>query len=167
VINYTKFEDSVSLWLMRDRFLNNQPFPWILIDHFLEPGYCEELASGFSKTLRGKDPYRDSSRLNVQHKITNTFPALMTQVQKDFFKDINSEKFVSYLEVITDIKKIYPDFGLYGGGLHEIHNNGFLKIHTDFNLLPSTGKHRALNLMVYLNPEWDESWGGCLEIWPA
>ncbi|MCH7550890.1 MAG: 2OG-Fe(II) oxygenase [Proteobacteria bacterium] len=79
---------------------------------------------------------------------------------QEFFQEINSDKFLSFLRAITGIAPLYADPALTGGGLHEVHNGGFLKIHTDFNCLRSTQKHRALNLMLYLNPDWQEEWGG-------
>lgn len=50
-----------------------------------------------------------------------------------------------------------------GGGLHEIHRGGLLKMHVDFSTHPS-GLTRVLNFLIYLNQEWDESWGGALEL---
>ena len=38
-------------------------------------------------------------------------------------------------------------------------------MHLDYSLHPVTGKERRLNLILYLNDGWDESWGGELELW--
>lgn len=50
-----------------------------------------------------------------------------------------------------------------GGGLHEIMPGGLLNMHIDFNRHPS-GLVRCLNLLIYLNLEWQEEWEGALEI---
>lgn len=50
-----------------------------------------------------------------------------------------------------------------GGGLHEISRGGLLNIHVDFDAHPS-GMMRAVNLLIYLNPDWEPEWGGALEL---
>jgi hypothetical protein len=50
-----------------------------------------------------------------------------------------------------------------GGGLHEIHPGGLLKMHIDFNRHPA-GLVRVLNLLIYLNLSWHRTWGGALEL---
>lgn len=50
-----------------------------------------------------------------------------------------------------------------GGGLHEIHPGGLLKMHCDFDKHPS-GLRRIVNLLVYLNEDWKDEWGGALEL---
>ena len=51
-----------------------------------------------------------------------------------------------------------------GGGLHEITSGGMLGIHTDFDAHP-TGLTRCANLLIYLNEDWHEDWGGALELY--
>ena len=53
-----------------------------------------------------------------------------------------------------------------GGGYHLIEPGGYLKVHTDFNRSPRTGNFRRLNLLVYLNDDWQDP-GGHLELWAA
>jgi Rps23 Pro-64 3,4-dihydroxylase Tpa1-like proline 4-hydroxylase len=38
-------------------------------------------------------------------------------------------------------------------------------VHADFNLYPRLNIWRRLNFLLYLNEQWDESWGGELELW--
>jgi hypothetical protein len=51
-----------------------------------------------------------------------------------------------------------------GGGYHLIEPGGYLAMHADFSRSPVTGKYRWLNMLVYLNHDWDEE-GGCLQLW--
>lgn len=52
---------------------------------------------------------------------------------------------------------------LHGGGLHVTAPGGWLSTHLDYDLHPLlSGKRRAVNLILFLNPEWHEEWGGAL-----
>ena len=62
-------------------------------------------------------------------------------------------------------EKLIPDPYLIGGGLHELRNDGYLNIHADFNLHPSMKLDRRLNILIYLNKNWLENYGGDLELW--
>lgn len=53
-----------------------------------------------------------------------------------------------------------------GGGYHCIAPGGYLKVHHDFNRSPRTGRHRRLNLLIYLNEDWQDP-GGHLQLWDA
>jgi hypothetical protein len=66
---------------------------------------------------------------------------------------------------MTGIEKLYPDYGLHGGGCHIHSRNGKLNVHRDYSLHPKLGLQRKLNLIVYLTKDWDISWGGQLELW--
>ena len=47
----------------------------------------------------------------------------------------------------------------------DLSKNGFLNIHADFNKHPTLDLDRRLNVLIYLNKNWKESYGGNLELW--
>lgn len=61
-----------------------------------------------------------------------------------------------------------PDLSMetIGGGYHLIPPGGRLNVHTDFNRSPDTDLYRRLNLLVFLNKDWQPADGGCLELHP-
>ena len=61
---------------------------------------------------------------------------------------------------------MFLDPKLDGGGLHQIFKGGYLNVHTDFS--SHTNKPnwtRVLNILIYLNKNWKESYKGNLELW--
>ena len=64
------------------------------------------------------------------------------------------------LEKITGIDSLIPDCDLGSGGVHRSTRGGFLNIHADFTVHPyKKNWHRRLNVLVYLNERWEDSWG--------
>ena len=48
--------------------------------------------------------------------------------------------------------------------MHNTSNGGYLKMHADFNYNENLGLYRRLNLLIYLNTDWQDNYGGFLEI---
>lgn len=61
----------------------------------------------------------------------------------------------------------FPDTSLYGGGMHALCSGGHLNVHLDGDHHTLTGWRRRLSVMLYVNPRWEPSWGGALELWPS
>jgi Rps23 Pro-64 3,4-dihydroxylase Tpa1-like proline 4-hydroxylase len=78
---------------------------------------------------------------------------------------LNSGEFLTYLEKLTGISGLLADPSYFGGGLHKIQPGGYLEIHTDFNHLRRYNLERRLNLLLYLNKNWQPSYNGNLELW--
>lgn len=78
---------------------------------------------------------------------------------------LNSAAFLQKLEQVSGIPDLLPDPALQGGGIHVIQRGGFLKLHTDFNWHAGLQAHRRLNLLIYLNEDWQPEWGGHIELW--
>jgi hypothetical protein len=78
--------------------------------------------------------------------------------------------FLEFLEQLTGIDGLIPDPHLTGGGLHMTPRGGRLGIHADFNVHQKLvhqklGLDRRLNLLLYLNNNWQAEWGGEFELW--
>jgi Rps23 Pro-64 3,4-dihydroxylase Tpa1-like proline 4-hydroxylase len=87
---------------------------------------------------------------------------------KGVFEYLVSDEFVDKIEDITGIKNlIRNDITLLGAGIHRIIEGGYLKDHTDFNSYTHTvlGKlDRRVNLLIYLNPYWQDEYNGHLQL---
>jgi len=76
---------------------------------------------------------------------------------------LNSDVFLNYLSCLTGIEEpLISDPYLQGGGYHQINNGGVLKTHIDYAKHPKMGLDRRVNLLLYLNKDWETSWGGSL-----
>jgi len=49
--------------------------------------------------------------------------------------------------------------------MHLTNSSGRLDVHVDFNYHADDQLFRRLNILVYLNPVWEEAWGGKIELW--
>lgn len=79
---------------------------------------------------------------------------------------LNSSEFVSSLSrTLFEDDILSSDFGLNGGGWHIHSKGGKLNTHLDYSLHPKTRLQRKLNIIIYLNSEWEENWGGALGLW--
>lgn len=81
------------------------------------------------------------------------------------FGILKSSTFLTFLETLTNIPGLIPDPHYRGSGIHQTLPGGKLAVHADFNQYEEYGLHRRVNVFIYLNPDWEESYGGHLELW--
>lgn len=100
-----------------------------------------------------------------EHLKTSFNPDRLPTYTKAVFHALNSRPFVQFLENMSGIKGLIPDPYYMGGGIHRTENGGFLSIHADFNHHQIMNLQRRMNLLIYLNPDWKEEYGGSFEVW--
>lgn len=81
------------------------------------------------------------------------------------FSFFRSSVFTRFLERLTGIQDLIPDPEYHGSGIHQTLSGGYLDVHADFNRLLRYDLHRRVNILLYLNPDWEEGYGGHLELW--
>jgi len=148
----------------RIEYLNASPFPHIVIDNFFNEKLLENILEEFPKNLENIG-YEYQTKVE-QKKFTLNDSKHLSNETNNFINFLNSQIFLDFLQVLTGInEKLIPDPYLQGGGLHELRNDGFLNIHADFNLHPSMKLDRRLNILIYLNKNWKDNYGGNLQLW--
>jgi Rps23 Pro-64 3,4-dihydroxylase Tpa1-like proline 4-hydroxylase len=148
------------------------PFPHIIIDNFLQEDIANQIAQEVQEfKYWGYDP----SAYSAKHQVNKFFSPWCDQNLQDIQQNVptawkaltylNSKEATTFLENLTGIKNVLPDNTFTGGGMHKINTGGRLAVHADYNIHPINGLHRRVNLLVYLNKNWDTNWGSNLELW--
>ena len=184
---YTKYFSEERLFHLaevnRDRFMNARPFPHLYIDNFLSPDIVTAVNAEFASTNFGalcEAGYRVASvgnqkKVHCFHKTRDENESKKSAVLDEsvmgpntrlIFSMLKSSLFVTFLERLTGIDDIIPDPHYRGSGLHQTEPGGFLNVHADFNRYGRYGLDRRVNVFLFLNEDWDPSWGGALELWP-
>lgn len=146
-----------------DEYQTATPFPHVVLDDFLPSDVAHACVGEFPGTNEiAWHEYTDDARTL---KLATEDEALMPPFTRQVVSQFNSAAVIRFLEDLTGITGLIPDPHLVGGGLHRIEPGGFLDIHADFNRHLYLDIDRRINLLLYLNPEWDESWAGHLELW--
>ena len=92
--------------------------------------------------------------------------ALMGPITRGFLHGLNSATFLRFLERLSGISGLIPDPSFGGGGLHCTGRGARLLVHVDSDRHPLGNPfNQMINLILYLNHNWEESWGGHLELW--
>lgn len=150
---------------LRDEFRAARPFPFIKMDRFLDAAFADQVAKAYpsfdTAVQMGHQFKAVNENLKVQVSDYKRFPAPV----KTLSDALSSNKFLEDLAYITDMPNLLWDPALGGGGMHETARSGWLDVHIDFNFHEQLNAYRRLNILVYLNPTWEESWGGVLELW--
>lgn len=148
-----------------ERFRTAYPYPHIAIDDFLPQDLADILLDLFPKEGLKSDTHFEN-KYGGFHK-RQIMPLDCDPFVQDVFRFFNSAPILQFLEELTGIQGLIPDPYFNGGGFHEIARGGKLGVHADFRINKQLHLCRRLNLLIYLNKDWDEDYGGHLEIWDA
>ena len=159
--------DNLQAWQLG--YPGAEPFPHIVIDNFISERTLHRL-------LRDLPPADQPMQRAV--RTARTEDGRMAQLNKRSYSDrevgpavryllweLNSGTFIDWLEALTGIAGLLPDPSFNGAGVHVTDPGGLLRVHADYNKHPRYGLDRRVNLLLYLNEDWQEEYGGHLELW--
>lgn len=150
---------------LRQQYSQARPFPYVKIEKFLDPEFAKEVAAAYPTFEVALGQGRSFKTVNERKKVQITDAKLFPGPVAQLNEALASPSFLSKLSYVTGIPDLLADEDLVGGGIHVTGPGGRLDVHVDFNFMESRKLHRRLNLLVYLNPTWEEKWGGHLQLW--
>jgi Rps23 Pro-64 3,4-dihydroxylase Tpa1-like proline 4-hydroxylase len=147
-----------------------QPFPHHVFEHLIDGDTVTAVAREFparedtkawldynGNDAAGKPLQRQKFHISDEERLG--------PVTQRLLYELKSARFLQVMETLSGIQGLIPDALNHGGGIHMSCRGALLKIHADFNRHPEWQLDRRLNLLLYLNHDWQIGFGGDLELW--
>lgn len=155
-----------------DNYRSADPFPHTVMDNFVDDQLVDTIVRDFPapsadinwRQLLAKDAQGENVQFNKQG-MPHLFK--LSATTRQLIWELNSGTFIRSLEALTGIENLIPDPSLRGGGLHQILPGGILGVHADFTHHAQYNLERRVNLLLYLNRDWQDEYEGHLELWNA
>ena len=137
-------------------FATSGPVKHVIIDNFLDTEFAQKLFDDLpdpNAMPKSRDyMFSDKRELSTLDRHSDISKQLHAVFMSQEFAQLAS-KLVGH-EVFLD-----PEYT--GGGFHAGSEGSFLDFHVDYNIHPVREDWlRELNILLYLNPGWEQSWGG-------
>lgn len=159
-----------ALSALREDFAAAEPFPHAVLDGVFDN---EALQNAFAAV-----PAHDSQHWTVwgngaeheacvplHRKRGISSLMLLDPAIGQILQELNSDAFVADLSELSGIPNLVVDHTFTGGGLHCTGRGANLRLHVDRVRHPRPRQFdQALNLLLYINPNWRAEYGGDLEL---
>ena len=147
---------SAEVDVLAERFATSGPVRHVVIDDFLDEAYAHEFYADLPDLgvmPKSRDyMFSDKRELSTLDKHSD----LSRQLHEVFM----SREFAEFASRLVG-REVFIDPEYTGGGFHAGDSGSFLDLHVDFNIHPAHEDWlRKLNILLYLNPGWEPSWGG-------
>jgi Rps23 Pro-64 3,4-dihydroxylase Tpa1-like proline 4-hydroxylase len=149
--------------MLHEEYSRADPFEHIVVDGFLPEALIARVRRDFPTEKLASDVVFDIGYAG--HHKRQILPLECNASAREFFAFMNSAPVLQFLEGLTGIDALLPDPYFMGGGYHEISRGGKLGVHADFRINDQLHVQRRLNLLIYLNQDWNDDWRGALELW--
>lgn len=141
--------------------LLHYPFRHLIIDDFLPSQLFQQVVKeALSVDLRRN--YGIAKDKRCEYRKVAFFPHVVGSIFNQTAINLSSPEVVNSMGAKFSYPRLVGDPTYYGGGLHMTTQGGFLGIHRDFNIHHLLKLQRVLNLILFLNLNWQDHYGGHL-----
>ena len=151
---------------MNPEFANAAPYPHIIIPDFLSDELADQIDAEFPVDINDRTrwhKYNNPIEVKYANDYMDTYPASIRRL----FLAYTHPEFMDRIRQLTGIPDLEYDEFMHGAGLHIHTTGGRLGMHLDYERHPITGKHRRINIILYMSRNWDPAWNGHTELWSA
>jgi Rps23 Pro-64 3,4-dihydroxylase Tpa1-like proline 4-hydroxylase len=161
LIDFYRLESNLPA--LQKAYENASPFQHLVLDDFLTPeGLAELRLEEFCKTA--STTQKSSDFMFAKNKIENPKIEEISDVTRRLRDEMLSDRFRVFLSEVVGVT-VFVDSDFTGGGLHQGGDGSFLEMHADFTRHPLKSEWiRELNILLYLNRDYDAAWGGALDL---
>ena len=136
------------------------PFPHIMLDGLFSDALLDQAVSELPAASAQWTTYNTAN----ESKQVCSDASLFGPTAEIIVHALNSAPFVRFLERLTGIAGLIPDPHLHAAGYMKVSPGGFLGLHYDFATQKELKLDRRINVLLYLNRDWQTEWGGALEL---
>jgi len=148
----------------RDAFATAAPYPHVVLDDFLPEATADVLAAEIDDPRLVWQPLHHVNERKLVHGDLDRMGTTAAAV----VRTLQAGPVLHDLECLTGIPDLLGDPELDGAGLHRMERGGYLNVHADaLTHAKRRTWSRQLNLIVFLNRDWQDEYRGGLELWSA
>lgn len=146
---------------LKEEFNKATPYRHLAIDGFLNEEFANRLYKHFPPLDSLNKHYNGLNEHKSEGSSFENFDESFRQLKEL----VSSAEFRKNIVEITGIQELFTTDDSLGSGVHQGGNGSYLDVHIDFNIHHIRKIHRRLNLLVFLNKNWKEEYGGHCELW--
>ncbi|MEN8703540.1 MAG: 2OG-Fe(II) oxygenase [Polaribacter sp.] len=148
---------------LKQFFSKTQPqIGYFIIDDLLPKNIAEQIHTCFPDLTKTKERKNLREHKHVAYQMNQYHPLL-----EEVIYAFQEKSVVHLIAEICNIQSLLPDENLYAGGLSLMAKDNYLSPHLDNSHDKNRELWRVLNVLYYTTPNWKDSDGGNLELWPS
>jgi len=143
----------------RQEYELGEPWPHLVLDDVFEPSL---IAAAEQEQLECADELL-TRRRNYQGREAHA--EIVGPASQRLLGLLQSTIMTKLVSEVTGIPFLEPDRAHVWAGVKALGPGGYTTVHRDFPKHPLTGLFHRVNAILYLNHDWQPSYGGALELW--